>query len=140
MLVCYLPHAIATYNVASVKPTIWGCLPKFSYVSHRLHEQWAEPPQKYENNRPLGCGVILTTVIEGQQFCMSKILSYMQFYNVTKAKQTLFAYLLTCTSRHAFACSSTTPTWTRRDVFLYQPRCFLVPAVVRHSVNGLFKL
>ena len=41
-------------------------------------------------------------MIEGQQFCMSKILSYMQFYNGTKAKQTLFAYLRTRTrtSRH----------------------------------------
>ena len=53
---------------------------------------------------------------------MSKILSYRQFYNGTKAKQTLFAYLRTRTSRHVFACSSTTQTWTRRDVFLYQPR------------------
>ena len=65
------------------KPTIWGCLPKFSYVSRRLHKQWAEPPQKFENDRPLGYGVILTTMIEGQQFCMSKILSYMQFNNGT---------------------------------------------------------
>ena len=71
------------------KPTIWGCLPKFSYVSRRLHEQWAEPPRKFENDCPLGCGVILTTMIEGQQFCMSKILSYMQFYNGTRAKQML---------------------------------------------------
>ena len=110
-----------TYVPSQGKPTIWGCLPKFSYVSRRLHEQWAEPPRKFENDRLLGCGVILTTMIKGQQFCMSTILSYMQFYNGTKAKQTLFAYLRTRTSRHAFACSSTTPTWTRRDVFLYQP-------------------
>ena len=47
---------------------------------------------------------------------MSKILSYRQFYNGTKAKQTLFTYLHTRTSPYAFACSSITPTRTRRNV------------------------
>ena len=75
-----------------------------------------------KNLRKIARSVVdLMTMLEGQQFCMSKILSYMQFYNGTKAKQTLFAYLRTRTRRHAFASSSTTPTWIRRDVFLYQP-------------------
>ena len=112
------PSGVVCQNLVTYRV---GCLPKFSYVSRRLHEQWVEPLRKFENDRPLGCGVILTTMIEGQQICMSKILSHMQFYNGTKAQQKLFAYLHTRTRRHAFACSSTTPTWTRRDVFLYQP-------------------
>ena len=31
-----------------------------------------EPPRKFENYLPLGYGGILTAIIEGQQFCISK--------------------------------------------------------------------